>query len=244
MFNRNDTTWVEEQKLNASDGETGDEFGVSVSMESKYIIVGAPGDDDIGTDSGSAYIFNQTDATWSQDTKLTAYDGEELDAFGHSVSVDGDYAIVGAYLDDDYDLGNDSGSAYIFRGYNQAPNAPEIEGQTSGKPGTSYNYTFTSTDPDGDQISYYVDWGDNTNTGWFGPFASATPQTKSHTWSVEGKTYTIEAKTRDIYGAESIWAYLEITMPRNNRIAHNSLFLQFLERFPNMFPILRYLLGL
>ena len=51
-------------------------------------------------------------AQWSQQAKLVSDDGATKDQFGRSVSVDGDYAIVGAYYDDDG--GGNSGSAYIF----------------------------------------------------------------------------------------------------------------------------------
>lgn len=123
-----------------------------------------------------------------------------------------------------------SGTIYAFQDVNKRPNPPTITGQTNGNAGTPYTYTFTSTDPNGDQVSYYVDWGDNTNTGWFGPFASGTPQTKSHTWSTQG-TYTIKAKAKDIYGAESDWGTLTVTMPRNRAII-SPLLLRFLDSFP------------
>ena len=113
---------------------------------------------------------------------------------------------------------------------NNPPSTPTIDGPTGGSAGNSYDYTFTSTDPDGNKVSYYVEWGDTTNTGWFGPFASGTPQTKSHTWTEEGM-YLIQAKAKDIYGAESGWGTLTVNMPRNKAIV-NSLFQWFLERFP------------
>jgi hypothetical protein len=62
--------------------------------------------------SGSAYIFWRDGISWSQQAKLTASDGAAGDYFGWSVSISGDYAIVGASYDDD--KGTDSGSAYIF----------------------------------------------------------------------------------------------------------------------------------
>jgi hypothetical protein len=101
-----------ERKLMASDGAIDDEFGKSVSMSGDYAIVGAYGDDDKGTESGSAYIFDRTGGSWSQVAKLTASDGAADDHFGYSVSMSGDYAIVGAYGDDDN--GTESGSAYLF----------------------------------------------------------------------------------------------------------------------------------
>ena len=76
-------------------------FGYSVSISGDYAIVGAHSDGD----SGSAYIFKKDGDIWSQTAKLTADDGEVRGYFGNSVSVSGDYAIVG----------NRKGAAYIFQ---------------------------------------------------------------------------------------------------------------------------------
>ncbi len=70
------------------------------------------GNDDGGTDSGSAYVFTRTGGVWSQQAKLTASDLAYADYFGVSVAVSGDTAVIGAYGDDDG--GSDSGSAYVF----------------------------------------------------------------------------------------------------------------------------------
>ena len=113
IFKHDGTTWVQQSKLTALDGAADDGFGVSVSISGNYAIVGAYGDDDRGTDSGSAYIFKYDGATWSQQAKLTALDGARYDYFGYSVSISGDYAIIGAYYDDD--KGSSSGSAYFFK---------------------------------------------------------------------------------------------------------------------------------
>ena len=113
VFKRTGTSWIEEAILTASDGASNDDFGMSLSITSEYAIVGAWGDDDDGDYSGSAYVFKRTDTNWAQETKLTASDGTADDRFGRSVSIYGDYAIVGAYMDDDN--GNGSGSAYVFK---------------------------------------------------------------------------------------------------------------------------------
>ncbi len=99
-------------KLTASDGAVYDAFGISVAISGDTAIVGAQGDDDNGTDSGSAYIFIKNAGVWSQAAKLTASDGAVDDFFGYSVAISGDTAIVGAWLDDDN--ATDSGSAYVF----------------------------------------------------------------------------------------------------------------------------------
>ena len=107
-----DDDWPQQNKLLASDGAAYDHFGYSVSIDGDYAIVGARHDDDNGVDSGSAYIFTRSGSTWTEQAKLLATDGEAGDEFGYSVSIDGDYAIIGAHLEDGTTV--DSGSAYIF----------------------------------------------------------------------------------------------------------------------------------
>jgi len=122
---------------------------------------------------------------------------------------------------------------------NIPPNAPGIDGPESGKAGTSYEYGFTATDPDGDDIAeYIVDWCDGTGEEAItGPFASGEEAIASHTWA-EKNTYIIKAKAKDIHDAESNWGYLEVTMPFNQQIysqqSKNSLLLQILGRLLNL----------
>jgi len=106
----NVTTGAQLFKLTPSDGASSDGFGISVSVSGNYAVIGSPGDDDNGSNSGSAYVFNVT--TGAQLFKLTPSDGESGDWFGNSVSVDGNYAVVGVYNSDDN--GSNSGSAYVF----------------------------------------------------------------------------------------------------------------------------------
>ncbi|MDF7799449.1 FG-GAP repeat protein [Pontiellaceae bacterium B1224] len=113
VFTRTDGLWSQQQKLTADDGAASDYFGTSVSVSGDTAVVGASGDDDNGSSSGSAYVFTRTGGLWSQQQKLTASDGAAIDYFGRAVSVSGDTALIGAPQNDDH--GNtDSGSAYVF----------------------------------------------------------------------------------------------------------------------------------
>jgi hypothetical protein len=103
-------TFSIEDKILAGDGAADDRFGSSVAIFGTTAIVGAQRDDDNGTNSGSAYLFDTT--TGTQSAKLTASDGAASDNFGRSVDISGTTAIVGALFDDDN--GTDSGSAYLF----------------------------------------------------------------------------------------------------------------------------------
>ncbi len=101
-------------KLLPTDSEAGTLFGSSVGISGpagqEIAIVGSGWDNDNGTHSGSAYLFDTT--TRQQISKLLAVDGAASDEFGFAVSISGPTAVVGAPLDDDNGAG--SGSAYVF----------------------------------------------------------------------------------------------------------------------------------
>ena len=113
IFYRSGGTWTEQAKLTASDAAFEDRFGYSVSIDGAYAIVGAYTNDAAADQSGSAYIFKRSGTTWAEQVMLIGSDTAAHDYFGYSVSIDGEYAVVGAYYDDDD--GSGSGSAYIFK---------------------------------------------------------------------------------------------------------------------------------
>jgi len=239
IFKNTGSSWVEAQKLTDPQGEEGDLFGRSVSINEDYAIVGASGDDG-GT--GSAHVFKNDVSGWMQEKKLTASDGQTADDFGWSVSTDGNNFIVGAKTDDDN--GQNSGSAYVYMKdtEDQNPAKPSIDGPSSGKAGTSYDYTFRSTDPNDDDVYYYIEWGDGQKEEWIGPYNSGEEVTIAHIWDNKG-SYTIRAKAKDTQDFESQWGTLEISMPRN-RISSSPLLLRFLERLNQCSTILDQLQNL
>ena len=70
-----------------------------------------------------------------------------------------------------------------------------------------------SNDPENQTIEYWINWGDETNTGWKGPYNSGEEITLSHTWS-NRNTFTIQAKARDTDEAESDWSTYGFSTPR------------------------------
>jgi len=120
-------------------------------------------------------------------------------------------------------------------------------GPSSGKTGTSYTYTSSATDPDGDQVYLMFDWGDNTTSGWVGPYNSGATGTASHIWTKQG-SYSVKVEAKDTHGKISVWSNpLPIQMPLTNGYSGNHPFLQFLQwlalRFPNVFQFLHILFG-
>ena len=97
-------------KLLPDDGAAGDGFGL-VGIGVTTAIVGAAGNDDLGVESGSAYLFDTT--TGAQIAKLLPNTGAPDDQFGSGVGISGSTAIVGARNANEGN-GNDSGAAYFF----------------------------------------------------------------------------------------------------------------------------------
>ncbi len=161
------------------------------------------------------------------------YEGKDYDGDGIG---DIPYDIPGDGNQDRYPIVHESSE-------NNPPETPDISGQTNGKAGKLYEYTFVSEDPNDHEVYYFIDWGDNTTEDWIGPYESGEEVVVNHTWTEEG-TYVIKAKAKDVYDAESEWGSLEVTMP----VLRKDIFVTFLkmlfERFPNAFPLIRYILGL
>jgi PKD repeat protein len=85
----------------------------------------------------------------------------------------------------------------------ETPNIPS--GETTGYHGTSYTYSTSFTDPEGDDLYYQFDWGNTIQSSWLGPSQSGEIISTSYIWETPG-TYQIKAKAKDIYGMESNWS--------------------------------------
>lgn len=106
-------------------------------------------------------------------------------------------------------------SVTISDGTNEPPNKPSTpSGPTSGKTGISYTYSSVAIDPESDQIHYFFDWDDGTDSEWVGPYNSGDICQESHIWTSQGD-YSVKVKVKDSNDAESVWSDpLPISMPR------------------------------
>ena len=142
--------------------------------------------------------------------------------------------------------GQTTSEVYIFTTESESSNPPDkptISGPASGKTGESYTYYANANDPDGDQVYYWFDWDDGTNSGWLGPYNSGQTVSKSHVWNTKG-SFSIKAKAKDTNSGESEWSNpISISIPKNKKYT-NRPFLNFLENHPRLFPILQRLLKL
>jgi hypothetical protein len=136
IFKHNENNdWDEIAKLEASDKSKRDNFGYCVAASGNYIIVGAPG---CQSKKGQVYVFKKDEAdNWKEGAILTSPSPIEQHFFGCSVSIDGDYAIVGANS-----VGKDMGAAYVFKN-DGAGNWKEIERFTSGNNSTDDNFGYS-----------------------------------------------------------------------------------------------------
>lgn len=115
IFRFEDAQWVEETKLTGTVAGLSNKenyFGTSLAASENVIIIGESKDDDLGHNSGSAYIYRFNGTQWMLETKLLASDAEIGGSFGQSVSISGDIAMVGSHISGD--SGVASGAAYLF----------------------------------------------------------------------------------------------------------------------------------
>jgi hypothetical protein len=157
----------------------------------------------------------------------------------HAYVAIGNNTVVLTVTDHDGVVVHDSTWALIQE-QNTPPYKPIISGPAQGHINEKYTYSANASDPEGDDVFYWFEWGDGTNTGWLGPAASNDIVYANHTWSTKGM-FTIRVKAKDTLGAESNWSELNVKMP--TAIPFN-FFTSLLERFPHAFPLLRYLMKL
>ena len=113
IFERSGSLWLQRAKLIADDAKAGDLFGNTVAIYGETVVIGAPGVDDAGPESGAAYVFTYLGDEWVQRAKLIGDDTSMFDHFGTAAAVHEDTAIIGAHGKDENSV-EDSGAAYIF----------------------------------------------------------------------------------------------------------------------------------
>ena len=118
VFTESNGTWTQTQKLTANDGAAYDNFGLSVALQGSAILVGSP-HATVGSNQvqGAVYVFTESNGTWTQTQKLTASDGAANDSFGQSVALSDSTALVGAY-NASVNGHSGQGAAYVFTNSN------------------------------------------------------------------------------------------------------------------------------
>ena len=106
VFTRTGPNWGFQEKLTASDAQSGEYFGYSVAIDNNTIVIGAP---NWNTPTGSAYFYKRQSTTWLEQSVLRGDAGH----FGFSVALDGNCAVIGAY-EGDTNIVSGAGTAYVF----------------------------------------------------------------------------------------------------------------------------------
>jgi len=193
--------WGQQARLNAADAAAQDRFGYSVSINGEYVIVGAIGDDPYSSFpdyTGSAYIFRHNGSAWAQQAKLIADDGASLDRFGYSVAIDGYYAIVGAYKNDEN--GSDSGSAYIFAPNEIDPDNWDQQAKLTASDGIDEDY-FGASVAIGEGHALVGAYGNDDNGSSSGSAYIFAPNEIDPTnWDQKTKLTASDAAANDYFG--------------------------------------------
>ena len=195
VFVRQNTTWIQQAKLLPGDGAPLDRFGRDVSISARTVVVGAPGDEDNGPKSGSAYVFVRSGGAWSQEAKLLPGDGQQEDHFGMAVGLSGDTAVVGAprYV---VNPGSGSGSAYVFV---RSGTAWTQQAKLLPVPATPKLFFGRDVGASGETIVVGVPWDDapGENSGSACVFVRS-----GTTWSQQGKLVASDGAPFDYFGSD------------------------------------------
>jgi len=209
--------------LNANDGTKIWDFPIYGEVLSSPVVA-----------DGKVYIASKDKLLFC----LNASSGTEIWNYTFGRSSDGPIYSSPSVVNGRLFIGSGDGNIYCFGKPNNPPNIPSTPiGEIKCKIGIEYTYSTNTTDLDGDKVWYKWRWGDGSSSELLGPYNSGEICEGSHIWD-EKDDYEIKVKAEDIYGAESDWSKLEISMPKNKVIS--SPFIKFLENHPRLFPILRY----
>lgn len=144
VFKRTGVTWAQEAYIKASNSDSGDRFGVDVSIANDSLVVGAYNEassqrgvsfgsnassKNDASESGAVYVFKRSGASWSQQAYIKSPNSDASDWFGACVSVNGDSIGIGAYKED-------SNQAVISNGKGASGN------NSSAEAGAAYVYYF------------------------------------------------------------------------------------------------------
>lgn len=188
VYVRTGMIWSQQTQLTSAGGSAGDRFGTSVSVSGQTAIVGAIASD-IGSniDQGAAYVFARSGIVWTQDSKLVSSNGFGGDSFGSGVAIEGEIAVVGAFL---HDTGGnvDQGSAYAFRVLNSSWQQEALKVASDGAANDNFGFSVAIS-------------GDTAVVGSYHDDAPLTDQGSAYVYVRTGTTWTQQAKLTASDGA-------------------------------------------
>ena len=187
-----------------------DRFGCSVSVSGDTAIIGAYGDDDNGDWAGAVYVFVRNGSVWTFQDKLIASDGAANDNFGISVSLSGDFVLVGSYADDNSN-GIDAGAVYVFvrEGTSWSEQAKLMP--DDGAPDDTFGYSV-SLYGETAVVGVHRDDDNGTNSGSAYVFKQA-----ASIWEQGGKLHSSDGSEQDTFGvAVSVYSETAVVGAHND----------------------------
>jgi CubicO group peptidase (beta-lactamase class C family) len=121
---------------------------------------------------------------------------------------------------------------------NQPPMPPTIAGPTEGRVNKNQAFTISMVDPDGDDLFYCIDWGDQTTSEWVGPYLNNTTLQLHHTWKTPYE-YIVKAKVKDSSSIESDWAVTNVNISKT-KIKHNQILQNIINNYLEIFGLVLY----
>jgi len=134
VYDSDQSQWVEEGVLSASDEDSQDMFGSSLDLFGDLALIGVPQDEDVAAFAGAAYVFRWDGNAWQEEQKLTADDGAEDDRFGSKVSIYGGVAVVGSPFHAHEAMGG-AGAVYVYEYDSDAGTWSQSQKLEAGDPG-------------------------------------------------------------------------------------------------------------
>ncbi|MBN2602995.1 MAG: PKD domain-containing protein [Candidatus Thermoplasmatota archaeon] len=198
-----------------------------------------------GAQVGKNLLFN-ADSSFDPDNNIVSYswdfsDGSTADGkqVSHSFSQLGTYPVTLTVTDGANQSDTEVITVWIQES-NTPPEKPTISGKNKADKSKRQTYDFTAIDPEGNDLYYYIDWGDGSFEEWIGPFKSGEIMSAKHRFEKSGIN-TISAKTKDVFNEESSWSNIEVHLSKI-KIAPNQpfniIFNLIKESFPRIFTIL------
>ncbi len=199
------------------------------------------GDPNIGDTVIYDLYFEESDSDPSYMDTIGPYNATKIEIIYH---LSFDLELFKTYYwkivaTDSHGLKNTSAVYSFTTGINYPPGKPTIKGSNSAKVNIPYECTVTAIDPDGDNVSYEIDWADGEISDWTTWYLSGEEVSMSHLYS-EKAFCEIKARAKDIYGAIGEWGEWRLVISKD-KLIYNLLFFKFLKSM-FQFPLLEWLL--
>jgi hypothetical protein len=193
--------WGESKKLSASDAAAEDSFGEAISISADVVAVGASGDDDFGSQSGSVYLYERDlggGGNWGESKKVNAADQVDFDGFGKALAIDADRLLVGMWSDDEPE--HKSGSAYIFERHSGGvDNWGEVNKLGASDAGEQDSFGWAvAIDADGAAVGAYLDTHEGVRSG--SAYTFERNQGGLNSWGQTQKLVATDAAPGDAFG--------------------------------------------